>query len=137
MIFLAELILLSTWTTDIGNAYLEAKTKQKVYIVAAPPKTSELENHLFIINKALYGLRSSGLRWHEKLANILRNIGFVPSKGENDILMQRNGEVYEYIAFYVDDLCIVAKDPKNHRLAAKQVWIQTQGYRSNQLSSWV
>ena len=39
-------------------------------------------------------------------------MGFVPSKGENDIWMRRNGEVYEYIACYVDDLCIVAKDPK-------------------------
>ena len=75
------------------------------------PKFNELENHLLIINKALYGLWSSGLRWHEKLADILRGMGFVPSKGENDIWMQRNGEVYEYIACYVD-LCIVAKDPK-------------------------
>ena len=109
--FLAELNLLSTWTTDIGNAYLEAKTKEKVYIVAGP-EFNELENHLLIINKALYGLRSSGLRWHEKLADTLRDMGFVPSKGENDIWMRRNGEVYEYIACYVDDLCIVAKDPK-------------------------
>ena len=30
-----------------------------------------------------------------------------------DIWMRRNGEVYEYIACYVDDLCIVAKDPEN------------------------
>ena len=109
--FLAELNLLSTWTTDIGNAYLEAKTKEKFYIVAGP-EFNELENHLLIINKALYGLRSSGLRWHEKLADTLRDMGFVPSKGENDIWMRRNGEVYEYIACYVDDLCIVAKDPK-------------------------
>ena len=26
--------------------------------------------------------------------------------------MRKNGEVYEYIATYVDDICIVAKDPK-------------------------
>ena len=25
---------------------------------------------------------------------------------------EKNGDVYEYIASYVDDLCIVAKDPK-------------------------
>ena len=25
--------------------------------------------------------------------------------------MRKNGEVYEYIACYVDDLCIAAKDP--------------------------
>ena len=32
-------------------------------------------------------------------------------KAENDIWMRRNGDVYEYIASYVDDLCIVVKQP--------------------------
>ena len=36
---------------------------------------------------------------------------FYPTKAENNIWMQKNGENYEYIASYVDDLCIVAKDP--------------------------
>ena len=27
--------------------------------------------------------------------------------------MRRNGNIYEYIAIYVDDLCIVALDPKS------------------------
>ena len=34
--FLAELYGLESWTADIGNAYLEAKTKEKIYIVAGP-----------------------------------------------------------------------------------------------------
>ena len=61
---LAELCGLSLWSTDIGSAYREAKTKEKVYIIAGP-EFGELEGHLLIIVKALYGLRSSGLRWHE------------------------------------------------------------------------
>ena len=36
MIFLAELNGLETWATDIGNAYLEAETNEKVYIIAGP-----------------------------------------------------------------------------------------------------
>ena len=34
MIFLAELNQLDTWATDIGNAYLEARTSEMVYITA-------------------------------------------------------------------------------------------------------
>ena len=34
VIFLAELNGLDLWATDIGNAYLEAETKEKVYIIA-------------------------------------------------------------------------------------------------------
>ena len=36
LIFLAELNELQTWATDIGNAYLEALTLEKVCIVAGP-----------------------------------------------------------------------------------------------------
>ena len=111
VIFAAELNSLQVWATDIGNAYLEAKTKEKVCIVAGP-EFGDLEGHLLIINKALYGLRSSGLRWHERFADTLRDMGFQPSRAEDDIWIRRNGNVYEYIASYVDDLCIVAKNPR-------------------------
>lgn len=111
IIFLGELNGLETWATDIGNAYLEAETKEKVCFEAGP-EFGELEKHTLVIFKALYGLRSSGLRWHERFADTLRGLKFFPSKVEEDIWMRRNGDVYEYIATYVDDICIVAKDPK-------------------------
>jgi hypothetical protein len=34
MLFLSELNDMETWATDIGNAYLEAVTDEKVYIIA-------------------------------------------------------------------------------------------------------
>ena len=110
VIFLGESNGLDTWATDIGNAYLEARTKEKVCFKAGP-EFGELEGHILMIYKALYGLRSSGLRWHERFADTLRDMGFFPSKAEEDIWMRKNGNVYEYIATYVDDICIVAKDP--------------------------
>jgi Reverse transcriptase (RNA-dependent DNA polymerase) len=36
VIFLAELNHLPIWATDIGNAYLEAYTSEKVYVIAGP-----------------------------------------------------------------------------------------------------
>ena len=56
-------------------------------------------------------MRSSGLRWHERFADSLREIKFLPTKAEDDIWMRRNGENYEYIASYVDDFYIAAKHP--------------------------
>jgi hypothetical protein len=75
LVFLSELNGLQTWSTDIGNAYLEAKTKEKVYIIAGS-EFGELEGHTLIIDKALYGLRTSSARWHERFADCLRNMGF-------------------------------------------------------------
>jgi hypothetical protein len=100
MIFLAEMNQLSLWATDIGNAYLEAFTLERVCIKAG-----------LIIVKARYGLRSSGLHWHEKFADCLRTEGFTPSKGENDIWMHENDGIYEYVAVYVDDLTFAMSAP--------------------------
>ena len=43
---------------DIGNAYLEAFTDEKLYIVAGP-EIQELEGYILIFQKALYGIKSS------------------------------------------------------------------------------
>jgi hypothetical protein len=112
LIFLAELNNLQTWATDIGNAYLEAETSEKLYIVAGP-EFGDLEGHTLVIFKALYGLRTSGLRWHDRLSDVLTELGFQPCKAEPDIWLRRNGDIYEYVAVYVDDLAIAMKDPKS------------------------
>ena len=79
--FLAELNGSAVWATDIGNAYLESYTKEKVWIIAGP-EFGEREGHCLIISKALYGLKSSGLRWSERFADVLRAEGFFPSRAK-------------------------------------------------------
>jgi hypothetical protein len=109
--FLSELNGLNLWATDIGNAYLEAKTSELLFIIAGP-EFGDLEGHMLIIYKALYGLCSSGLRWHERFSTCLRDMGFFPCNAEPDIWMRRVDDHYEYIATYVDDLAVSSKDPK-------------------------
>jgi len=46
--FLAKLNALDLWATDVRNGYLEALTKEKIYIVAGP-EFKELEGHILII----------------------------------------------------------------------------------------
>jgi hypothetical protein len=65
-----------------------------------------------VIVKALYGLKSSGLRWRERFCDVLRDMDFTPSKAEPDIWMRDKGDHYEYIAVYVDDLLIASKCPQ-------------------------
>jgi hypothetical protein len=112
LVFIAEEQGLEVWSTDIGNAYLESFTQEKVYIIAGP-EFGDREGHTLIISKALYGLKSSGLRWSERFSDVLREMGFFPSKAERDIWMRDRGDHYEYIAVYVDDLMIIAKNCKD------------------------
>jgi Reverse transcriptase (RNA-dependent DNA polymerase) len=112
LIFLAELNGFSLWAGDVGNAYLEALTKEKIVIIAGPEfRIFGWEGHMLIIIRALYGLKTSGARWHERFADTLREEGFVPSKADADVWMRRAGDRYEYIGVYVDDLAIAMEDP--------------------------
>jgi Reverse transcriptase (RNA-dependent DNA polymerase) len=74
VLFLAELNHLQIWATDIGSAYLEAYTSEKVYVIAGP-EFKDREGQL-------YGLRSSGARWHDRFADCVRELGFFPCKSE-------------------------------------------------------
>ena len=111
-LFLGELNGMEAYATDIGNAYLEAKTREKVCIRAGP-EFEELEGHLLIIYKALYGLRSSRREFGDLLVDCLRKEGFTPSLAEPQIFMRQRDGLWEYIATYVDDLLIVSKDPQS------------------------
>ena len=56
VIFLGKLNNLELWGADIGNAYLEAVTAEKQYIVAGP-EVEDLERHILTFSLALYGLK--------------------------------------------------------------------------------
>ena len=90
VVFLAELNGLMLMQGDIGNAYLESYTHEKVYFIAGP-EFSHYAGHTFIIDKALYELRSSGLRFHERLSTVLRSFGYNRSKVDPDVWMRDGG----------------------------------------------
>ena len=112
VIFLGELNNLEIWGADIGNAYLAPYTHEKLFSIAVP-ELEELEGFILIFNKSLYGLKSSEKRWAERLYDIIKDMGFMPSKADPCVWMRENKNLkcYEYMATYVDDLCIAAQDP--------------------------
>ena len=65
--------------TDVGNAYLQALTREKLYIVGGP-EFEEIQGHVLVMYKALYGTRSGGACWHDKFFDILHHMGFKTSE---------------------------------------------------------
>jgi len=45
---------------------------------------------------ALYGLRTSGLHWHEHVTDTICGMGFAPFYADPDVWVQANDSVYEY-----------------------------------------
>ena len=76
MFTLAALNNLNVLAADVQNAYLNAETKEKCYIIAGAEFGADKGRPAFIV-RALYGLKSSGARWHDHMASSLRSLKFV------------------------------------------------------------
>jgi len=101
---------------DIGNAYLNASPREKVYTTAGPEFGAEIQGKHVLIVRALYGLKSSGAAWRSHLANTLHQMGFTSSLADPDFWFKaakkENGyEYYEYVLVYVDNLLVLSHQP--------------------------
>ena len=85
---LSELNGIDLVTVDITNAYVNAPCREKVAAVAGP-EFGEYEGCVVIIEKALYGLKTSGAAWHAHLSEKLRAMGFIPSLADPDMWMRK------------------------------------------------
>ena len=75
--FIAELNNLGIIATDIGKSYLHGNTNEKVFVLAGP-EFGNLKGCYLMIERALYGLKTSGARWHETLSATLTQKWFLP-----------------------------------------------------------
>ena len=109
LIFLAELNRLLMMQGDISNVYLGSYILEKVYFIAGP-EFGQYAGQSCIIKKALYGLRSSGLCFHEKLSKVLCKFGFEQCRVDLDLWMCDANNKWEYIVVYVDDIIVTMKE---------------------------
>jgi hypothetical protein len=87
------------------------KTKEKVYITAGPEFGANLHGKNLIIDKYLYGLKTSADRFHEHLSESLLRLVFKKTKHDHDLWMVDKSSHYKYLATYVNDILIWNKDP--------------------------
>ena len=86
---------------DVGNAYVNALCKEKVYAIAGP-EFGDLQGCIVVIVKALYGLQGLGSAWHAHFSDSLRSMGFKTSQADRDMWLRSqikpNGtKYYEYL----------------------------------------
>ena len=110
---------------DIGNAFPNAYTNEKVYVSRAGPEFGKYAGMTIIIRKALYGLASSSERFHSHLADTLRSFGFKQTRFDNDVWIRKDEVegMYEYICTHVDDFMIVARRPQRIMESIESVYL--------------
>ena len=100
---------------DVSNAYVNADTSHKVYVLVDGPKFSNQAGQTIIIKRVLYGLSARGADWYRNFSTTLRHIRFAPTIFDRDVLIKlaKSGDHYEYICTYVDDFMISSKAPED------------------------
>ena len=86
-LMLAALNDLDVKCADVENAYLNAPCREKYWTVAGPEFGID-EGKIFIICRALYGLKSSGAAYRSHLAKSLDEIGFKSSIADPDVWLR-------------------------------------------------
>jgi len=102
---------------DIGNAYLNAECREKIWFVAGP-ECGDAEGKVCKLVRALYGLKSSGASWRAMFSDFVKKVlKFEPSVIDPDVYLRRSpkadgtGDYYEYLLVYVDDILVFSEKP--------------------------
>lgn len=101
---------------DVKNAFLSAPNLEKVWIRAGPEFAVEDQGKVFIVKRALYGLKSASAAFRNYLAEKLDQMKFKSSAADPDVWMrpsvkQDGTKYYSYVLAYVDDILAISEDP--------------------------
>ena len=96
---------------DVTTAFLHGVLEEDVYMKQPEGFERSGEEHMVCkLKKSLYGLKQSPRCWNTALDQKLQEMGFRQTNADPCLYMKIDGGP-AYVAVYVDDLVIAAKDP--------------------------
>jgi hypothetical protein len=106
---------LDVQAADIKNAFLQAPSSQKDYIICGPEFGLENAGKVALILRALYGGKSAGNDFRNHLRSCMRHLDFESCLADPDVWMRPalkpdGSEYYEYVLLYTDDVLVVSTD---------------------------
>ena len=98
------------WTLkqlDVKNAFLHGPLTEPVY-VSQPPGFEDptFPEHVWKLNKALYGLRQAPRAWFNCLSSYLIHYGFTCSTADPSLFIYRHQDILIILLLYVDDIIL-------------------------------
>ena len=117
MFLVAALNDLDIEMCDIGNSYLNAETRERLWFTAGQEWGSRARYEVIIV-RALYGLKTSGAKWKKKFSSYIKNtLRYSACIGADDNVYLRaekdedGNEYYSYLVVYVENFLPIHKDP--------------------------
>ena len=99
---------------DIKNAYLQAPSSEKHFIICGAEFGVENIGRVALIRRALYGGKVAGRDFWHHLRECMARLGFTSSRADPDVWLRLSkrstGEdYYEYVLLYVDDVLVISE----------------------------
>ena len=106
------------FAADIRNAYLQAPSSCKDFIICGPEFGLENVGKVALIHRALYGGKTAGSDFRNHLRSCMRHLDFTSCLADPDVWMRPakkadGSTYYEYILLYVDDCLVVSENAKS------------------------
>ena len=110
----AALHNIDVFAADIRNAYLQAPSSEKHYVICGPEFGIENQGKVALIKRALYGGKVAGRDFWHHLRSCMEYLGFKSSLADPDVWFREakredGTTMYEYVLLYTDD-CLVISD---------------------------
>jgi len=124
---MAQMLELDILSADIGNAYLNAPCREKIWVEAGPEFGESWKGCILLIKRALYGLKSSGAIWRNLLSSSMWALGFTSCIADPDVWLRPQikpdgQEYYEYVLIYVDDIMCMSHKAKDIMLDISKLY---------------
>eukprot|EP00978_Attheya_sp_CCMP212_P004652 scaffold10138_cov34-Attheya_sp.AAC.1 len=126
MFMIAALNDLSVLVADVGNAYLNAPCREKIWFTAGK-EFGSIAGTKIVLVRALYGLKTSGAAWRAHISGNMRELGFEPSDANPDVWMRAATKLdgfkyYEYVLIYVDDILALGEHPEKVMISLSEIY---------------
>ena len=105
---------LDVFAADIRNAYLQAPSSRRDYIICGPEFGIENVGKVALVYRALYGGKTAGKDFINHLRSCMSHLGFQSCPADPDVWMRPAEKsdgtpYYEYVLLYVDDALAIGE----------------------------
>ena len=113
----AALNNLDVCAADIRNAYLQAPSSRKDYIICGPEFGLENVGKIALVHRAWYGGKTAGRDFRNHLRSCMHHLNFQSCPADPDVWMREalkadGTEYWEYVLLYTDDCLCISTNPE-------------------------
>ena len=97
---------------DVKTAFLNGDLDEDIYMQQPDGyrAVGAQADHVWKLNKSLYGLKQAGRAWNKKMDAALVELGYKPLHSDSCVYIKQDGDSVMYLLVYVDDLLLVTND---------------------------